>query len=81
MVIMFAILEAKHASLLSSNALDEQHPSTCDRRRGCVATSNGFAIASGAKPEQGIYTAIAAGGLASLVVGKVPFIYATGMPM
>ena len=67
---MIAILEAKRAGLLSkehwlNNAL-------AGAIVGIVALplAMAFAIASGAKPEQGIYTAIVAGGLTSLFGGS-----------
>jgi sulfate permease, SulP family len=67
---MIAILEAKRAGLLSKehwlkNAL-------AGAIVGIVALplAMAFAIASGAKPEQGIYTAIVAGGLTSLFGGS-----------
>ncbi|MDO9051145.1 MAG: SulP family inorganic anion transporter [Methylotenera sp.] len=67
---MIAILEAKRAGLLSkdhwlSNIL-------AGVIVGIVALPLGmaFAIASGAKPEQGLYTAIVAGGLTSLLGGS-----------
>jgi len=67
---MIAILEAKRAGLLSkehwlNNAL-------AGLIVGIVALplALAFAIASGAKPEQGLYTAIVAGGLTSLFGGS-----------
>lgn len=67
---MIAILEAKRAGLLSrehwvGNAL-------AGVIVGVVALplAMAFAIASGAKPEQGLYTAIVAGGLTSLLGGS-----------
>ena len=67
---MIAILEAKRAGLLSkkywlSNIL-------AGVIVGVVALplAMAFAIASGAKPEQGLYTAIVAGGLTSLFGGS-----------
>lgn len=67
---MIAILEAKRAGLLAkghwlNNILDGVIV-------GVVALplAMAFAIASGAKPEQGLYTAIVAGGLTSLFGGS-----------
>lgn len=67
---MIAIFEAKRAGLLSrSHWLNNILAGVIV---GVVALplAMAFAIASGAKPEQGLYTAIVAGGLASLFGGS-----------
>ncbi|HSI38767.1 MAG TPA: SulP family inorganic anion transporter [Methylotenera sp.] len=67
---MIAIFEAKHAGLLSrSHWLNNILAGVIV---GVVALplAMAFAIASGAKPEQGLYTAIVAGGLTSLLGGS-----------
>ena len=71
---MIAILEAKHAGLLSRQYWSRNVIS------GLIVDvvalplplplAMAFAIASGAKPEQGLYTAIVAGTLASLFGGS-----------
>jgi SulP family sulfate permease len=67
---MIAILEAKRAGLLAkSHWLNNMLAGVIV---GIVALplAMAFAIASGAKPEQGLYTAIVAGGLTSLFGGS-----------
>jgi len=76
---MIAILEAEHASLLSREHWMNNILAGVIVGVVALPLEMAFAIASGAKPEQGVYTAIAAGGLTSLFGGKVPFINATGM--
>ncbi len=67
---MIAFLEAKQAGLLSKSQL--YHNILAGLIVGIVALplAMAFAIASGAKPEQGIYTAIIAGGLSSILGGS-----------
>ena len=67
---MIAIREAKRAGLLSSK--NWMNNILAGVIVGVVALplAMAFAIASGAKPEQGIYTAIVAGGLTSLFGGS-----------
>ncbi|MDO9365950.1 MAG: SulP family inorganic anion transporter [Methylotenera sp.] len=67
---MIAILEAKRAGLLSKDHW--LNNILAGVIVGIVALPLGmaFAIASGAKPEQGLYTAIVAGGLTSLFGGS-----------
>ncbi|MDP2101074.1 MAG: SulP family inorganic anion transporter [Methylotenera sp.] len=67
---MIAILEAKRAGLLSKDHW--LNNILAGVIVGIVALPLGmaFAIASGAKPEQGLYTAIVAGGLTSLLGGS-----------
>lgn len=76
---MIAILEAKRASLLSREHWMNNILAGVIVGVFALPLAMAFAIASGVKPEQGIYTAIVAGGLTSLFGGKVPFIDATGM--
>jgi sulfate permease, SulP family len=66
---MIAILEAKRAGLLSKDWLKNILAGVIV---GIVALplAMAFAIASGAKPEQGLYTAIVAGALTSLFGGS-----------
>lgn len=67
---MIAILEAKRAGLLSRQYW--MNNILAGMIVGVVALplAMAFAIASGAKPEQGLYTAIVAGGLTSLFGGS-----------
>ncbi|ABE50259.1 sulphate transporter [Methylobacillus flagellatus KT] len=68
--IMIAILEAKHAGLLSRQYWSRNIMSGLIVGVVALPLAMAFAIASGAKPEQGLYTAIVAGTLASLFGGS-----------
>ncbi|WP_334107380.1 SulP family inorganic anion transporter [Methylobacillus sp.] len=67
---MIAILEAKHAGLLSRQYWSRNIISGLIVGVVALPLAMAFAIASGAKPEQGLYTAIVAGTLASLFGGS-----------
>lgn len=67
---MIAILEAKHAGLLSRQYWSRNIMSGLIVGVVALPLAMAFAIASGAKPEQGLYTAIVAGTLASLFGGS-----------
>lgn len=67
---MIAILEAKHAGLLSHQYWSRNIISGLIVGVVALPLAMAFAIASGAKPEQGLYTAIVAGTLASLFGGS-----------
>ncbi|MDP1660235.1 MAG: SulP family inorganic anion transporter [Methylotenera sp.] len=67
---MIAILEAKRAGLLSKNHWLNNILAGVIVGVVALPLAMAFAIASGAKPEQGLYTAIVAGGLTSLFGGS-----------
>ena len=67
---MIAILEAKHAGLLSKAHWLNNILAGVIVGVVALPLAMAFAIASGAKPEQGLYTAIVAGGLTSLCGGS-----------
>ncbi len=67
---MIAILEAKRAGLLSKEHWLNNMLAGVIVGVVALPLAMAFAIASGAKPEQGIYTAIVAGGLTSLLGGS-----------
>lgn len=67
---MIAILEAKRAGLLSKKHLFNNVLAGVIVGIVALPLAMAFAIASGAKPEQGLYTAIVAGGLTSLFGGS-----------
>lgn len=67
---MIAILEAKRAGLLSRQYWLRNIVAGLIVGVVALPLAMAFAIASGAKPEQGIYTAIVAGGLTSLFGGS-----------
>ena len=67
---MIAILEAKRAGLLSRNHWINNILAGVIVGVVALPLAMAFAIASGAKPEQGLYTAIVAGGLTSLLGGS-----------
>lgn len=67
---MIAILEAKHAGLLSKEHWLNNILAGVIVGVVALPLAMAFAIASGAKPEQGLYTAIVAGGLTSLFGGS-----------
>lgn len=67
---MIAILEAKRAGLLSRQYWSRNIISGLIVGVVALPLAMAFAIASGAKPEQGLYTAIVAGTLASLFGGS-----------
>lgn len=67
---MIAILEAKRAGLLSKGHWVNNMLAGLIVGIVALPLAMAFAIASGAKPEQGIYTAIVAGGLTSLFGGS-----------
>jgi SulP family sulfate permease len=67
---MIAILEAKRAGLLSSTHWYKNIVAGVIVGIVALPLAMAFAIASGAKPEQGLYTAIVAGGLTSLFGGS-----------
>lgn len=67
---MIAILEAKRAGLLSRRYWSRNIMSGLIVGVVALPLAMAFAIASGAKPEQGLYTAIVAGTLASLFGGS-----------
>ncbi len=67
---MIAILEAKQASLLGKGHWLNNLIAGVIVGVVALPLAMAFAIASGAKPEQGIYTAIIAGGLSSLLGGS-----------
>jgi len=67
---MIAILEAKRAGLLSKEHWLNNVLAGVIVGIVALPLAMAFAIASGAKPEQGIYTAIVAGGLTSLFGGS-----------
>jgi sulfate permease, SulP family len=67
---MIAILEAKRAGLLSKEHWVNNILAGVIVGIVALPLAMAFAIASGAKPEQGIYTAIVAGGLTSLFGGS-----------
>ncbi|TFW70975.1 sodium-independent anion transporter [Methylotenera oryzisoli] len=67
---MIAILEAKRAGLLSKEYWLNNILAGVIVGIVALPLAMAFAIASGAKPEQGIYTAIVAGGLTSLFGGS-----------
>ena len=67
---MIAILEAKRAGLLSRNYWLNNVLAGVIVGVVALPLAMAFAIASGAKPEQGLYTAIVAGGLTSLFGGS-----------
>ncbi|MEO8342685.1 MAG: SulP family inorganic anion transporter [Gallionella sp.] len=67
---MIAILEAKRAGLLSKDHWLNNVLAGVIVGVVALPLAMAFAIASGAKPEQGLYTAIVAGGLTSLFGGS-----------
>lgn len=67
---MIAILEAKRAGLLSKKHWSNNVLAGAIVGIVALPLAMAFAIASGAKPEQGFYTAIVAGGLTSLFGGS-----------
>lgn len=67
---MIAILEAKRAGLLSRQHWMNNVMAGLIVGVVALPLAMAFAIASGAKPEQGLYTAIVAGGLTSLFGGS-----------
>jgi len=67
---MIAILEAKRAGLLSREHWINNLLAGVIVGVVALPLAMAFAIASGAKPEQGLYTAIVAGGLTSLLGGS-----------
>ncbi|HPX89872.1 MAG TPA: SulP family inorganic anion transporter [Methylophilaceae bacterium] len=67
---MIAILEAKRAGLLSKEYWLNNISAGVIVGVVALPLAMAFAIASGAKPEQGLYTAIVAGGLTSLFGGS-----------
>jgi SulP family sulfate permease len=67
---MIAILEAKRAGLLSQKHWVNNILAGVVVGVVALPLAMAFAIASGAKPEQGLYTAIVAGGLTSLFGGS-----------
>ena len=67
---MIAILEAKRAGLLSKKHWGNNILAGVIVGVVALPLAMAFAIASGAKPEQGLYTAIVAGGLTSLFGGS-----------
>ncbi len=67
---MIAILEAKRAGLLSRGHWLNNILAGLIVGVVALPLAMAFAIASGAKPEQGLYTAIVAGGLSSLFGGS-----------
>lgn len=67
---MIAILEAKRAGLLSKGHWLNNILAGIIVGVVALPLAMAFAIASGAKPEQGLYTAIVAGGLTSLFGGS-----------
>lgn len=67
---MIAILEAKRAGLLSRKYWLNNILAGVIVGVVALPLAMAFAIASGAKPEQGIYTAIVAGGLTSMLGGS-----------
>lgn len=67
---MIAILEAKRAGLLSKDHWLNNILAGVIVGIVALPLAMAFAIASGAKPEQGLYTAIVAGGLTSLLGGS-----------
>lgn len=67
---MIALLEAKQAGLVSKSQLYNNILSGLIVGIVALPLAMAFAIASGAKPEQGIYTAIIAGGLSSIFGGS-----------
>ncbi|MDX1916103.1 MAG: sulfate permease [Methylophilus sp.] len=67
---MIAILEAKRAGLLSKAHWANNILAGLVVGIVALPLAMAFAIASGAKPEQGIYTSIVAGGLTSLLGGS-----------
>ncbi len=67
---MIAILEAKRAGLLSKKHWLNNVLAGVIVGVVALPLAMAFAIASGAKPEQGLYTAIVAGGLTSLFGGS-----------
>ncbi|MES2012505.1 MAG: SulP family inorganic anion transporter [Pseudomonadota bacterium] len=67
---MIAILEAKRAGLLSKGHWLNNILAGVIVGVVALPLAMAFAIASGAKPEQGLYTAIVAGGLTSLFGGS-----------
>ena len=67
---MIAILEAKRAGLLSKAHWFNNILAGVIVGVVALPLAMAFAIASGAKPEQGLYTAIVAGGLTSLLGGS-----------
>lgn len=67
---MIAILEAKRAGLLSKKHWLKNILAGVIVGVVALPLAMAFAIASGAKPEQGLYTAIVAGGLTSLFGGS-----------
>ena len=67
---MIAILEAKRAGLLSKKHWLSNIMAGVIVGVVALPLAMAFAIASGAKPEQGLYTAIVAGGLTSLFGGS-----------
>ncbi len=67
---MIAILEAKRAGLLSKAHWLNNILAGVIVGVVALPLAMAFAIASGAKPEQGLYTAIVAGGLTSLLGGS-----------
>ena len=67
---MIAILEAKRAGLLAKKHWFNNILAGLIVGVVALPLAMAFAIASGAKPEQGLYTAIVAGGLTSLLGGS-----------
>src|SRR4051794_6325757 len=67
---MIAIIEAKRAGLLARKHWGNNLLAGVIVGIVALPLAMAFAIASGAKPEQGIYTAIVAGGLTSLFGGS-----------
>ncbi len=69
-IAMIAILEAKKAGLLAKEHIARNILSGVIVGIVALPLAMAFAIASGAKPEHGLYTAIVAGGLTSLLGGS-----------
>lgn len=67
---MIAFLEAKHAGLFKKSHWANNVLAGIIVGIVALPLAMAFAIASGAKPEQGIYTAIIAGGISSLMGGS-----------
>lgn len=67
---MIAFLEAKRAGLFAKQHLANNILAGVIVGVVALPLAMAFAIASGAKPEQGIYTAIVAGGIGSLFGGS-----------
>lgn len=67
---MIALLEARRASLLAARHWPRNILAGIIVAVVALPLAMAFAIASGAKPEQGLYTAIVAGGLAAMFGGS-----------